>query len=176
MTHEVISPVTRAILAALTAHGNQKYGTEPYGVHLQAVKDVLIRSQIREEGDPVMHMAAWLHDVLEDTAVTYSQLESKFGKEVADLVQAVTDEPGANRKERAIKTYAKIRAFGPRAVILKVADRIANTEYSQKHRSPQWKMYRREFPAFSTALYASGECDAMWDYLRGLSVADKPRC
>ncbi len=50
-----------------------------------------------------------------------------------------------------------------------LADRIANTEYSAAHKSPQFKMYCREFPAFSTALYQFGECDPMWDHLRKIS-------
>ncbi len=151
---------------AIQRHGSQKYGDEPYAVHLQNVYEVVECFRI---ADSVIHRAAWLQDVLEDTETEYSELLKAFGEDVAKLVVAVTNEPGANRKERAVRTYHKIRYFGIRAVTLKLADRIANTEYSAAHKSPQFKMYCREFPAFSTALYQSGECDSMWDHLRKIS-------
>jgi (p)ppGpp synthase/HD superfamily hydrolase len=155
---------------ALQAHGTQKYGDEPYGVHLLAVAKVLIRFGVTRSGP--LREAAWLHDVLEDTGVTEGGLAAKFGADVAAIVAAVTDEPGANRKERHIKTYVKIRRYGINAIVLKVADRIANTEYSIAHKSPQLKMYQREFAEFSTALFQSGECDSMWDHLRQITTGE----
>ena len=153
---------------AIAAHGNQEYDGKPYRVHLDHVVEVLVRFGIR--ATPVLE-AAWLHDVLEDTSVTADTLRERFGYGPARIVYAVTNEPGANRKERAIKTYPKIRWHGINAVVLKVADRIANTEYSIEHGpAKKLKMYREEFPAFSTALFASGECDSMWDYLRSIST------
>jgi guanosine-3',5'-bis(diphosphate) 3'-pyrophosphohydrolase len=158
---------------AIAAHGNQEYDGKPYRVHLQHVVNVLIRFGVRSA---VILEAAWLHDVLEDTSVTADTLRELFGYGLARTVYAVTNEPGANRNERAIKTYQKIRWYGVNAVVLKVADRIANTEYSIEHRDSQgqkMKMYREEFPAFSTALFVSGECDSMWDYLRSISTETK---
>lgn len=35
-------------------------------------------------------VAAFLHDILEDTPVTSDELEQKFGKEVLELVEGVT--------------------------------------------------------------------------------------
>lgn len=151
---------------AETAHGSQMYGALPYVVHLRAVAEVLARFGI---DDDAIRTGAWLHDTLEDTDTDWDDLTRAFGSVVADLVESVTNEPGANRKERAVRTYPKIRRLGKSAVILKLADRIANTEHSIANRSPQLKMYRREFPEFSTALFQSGECDAMWDHLRRIS-------
>jgi (p)ppGpp synthase/HD superfamily hydrolase len=155
---------------AVAAHGDQEYGDLPYVDHLQEVAITLCRFGVR---GPIILAAAWLHDVLEDTSVTPADLAFSFGPEVTALVVAVTNEPGANRKERAIRTYPKIRRFGKDAVVLKLADRIANTEHSIARQTPQLKMYRREFPEFSTALYASGEADAMWDHLRMISAEQR---
>jgi (p)ppGpp synthase/HD superfamily hydrolase len=152
---------------ALAVHGDQMYSDEPFGVHLQNVVDVLKRFGI--DRWPILD-AAWLHDTLEDTETTYEQIRDAFGAQVADLVLAVTDEPGANRKERAVKTWMKIRSFGHDAVALKLADRIANTEYSMTHKSHHLKMYKQEFPAFSTALFEPGEHEDMWDYLRRITT------
>ena len=152
---------------AIEAHGNQWYGVLPYEEHLRSVERTLLRFGVTDE---TVLAAGWLHDVMEDTCITYGALVTRFGMGVASLVDAVTEEPGANRKERAIKTYTRIRRYGAPAVILKVADRIANTEASIQSRDRHLKMYREEFPAFSTALFASGECDAMWEYLRSIST------
>jgi (p)ppGpp synthase/HD superfamily hydrolase len=158
---------------AIKAHGDQTYGVGlPYSYHLQHVAEVLVRFRVFSIA---MAEAAWLHDVLEDTKVTGHELWDNFGPEVANLVAAVTDEPGANRKERHIKTLPKIRAAGTNAVVLKLADRIANTEAAIWQRPDLLKMYRSEFPEFSTALFQPGECDDMWHHLRKLSVEEEKR-
>lgn len=157
----------RAKLFAIQAHGDQKYGDQPYGVHLQEVVAVLVRFGVRSH---VVLCAAWLHDVLEDTKTTAEAVLGEFGAPIAELVEAVTNEAGANRKERNLRTYPKIRRYGINAVVLKLADRIANVENALATGTPHLKMYRREFAEFSTALFVSGECDAMWDHLRGLSA------
>jgi len=159
--------ITDAKSFAIAAHGSQRYGKYPYSKHLQDVHTVLGRFGVRSTA---VREAAWLHDVLEDTKIPASRLLENFGPHVTAIVQAVTDGPGVNRKERHILTYHRIRQLGIDAIVLKVADRIANTEHSIANESPQLKMYRREFAEFSTALFASGECDAMWDYLRKIST------
>lgn len=153
---------------AIKAHGDQKYGGLPYSVHLKHVVEVLVRFNIG--GD--IRTAAWLHDVLEDTPITLPDLYAAgFSAAVCQLVESVTNEPGKNRKERHLKTHPKIRHHGKDAVILKVADRIANTEFSQAH-GAMLGMYRREFPEFKEALYREGECDSMWDHLT--MISDRP--
>lgn len=150
---------------AVLAHGDQRYGDLPYGVHLQAVIGVLKRFGINSQ--KIMD-AAWLHDVLEDTDTSYSAIEARFGASVADLVFAVTNEAGRNRVERHARTYPKIRAFGPEAVILKLADRIANIEHSINNNSRHLGMYRKEANGFRDVLFVAGEVDAMWDHLHRL--------
>lgn len=149
---------------AIKAHGNQKYGEFPYEKHLLDVVNVLIRFGVG--GD--IRTAAWLHDVLEDVADMKSELWARFSSSVCDLVEAVTNEPGKNRKERHQKTWPKIRKYGKSAVILKLADRIANTEFSLEH-GAMLGMYLKEFPEFYAALYQPNECGAMWEHLKKIS-------
>src|SRR4051794_30356155 len=82
---------------AIQKHEGQLYGTEPYSVHLAAVREVL-RWAGFEDGHPLA-TAAWLHDIVEDTAATREDVAARFGDDVAALVWAVTG-VGANRKER----------------------------------------------------------------------------
>ncbi|TCJ93428.1 HD domain-containing protein [Nocardia alba] len=130
---------------ALAAHGDQRYGNHPYVTHLAAVRGVL--DDFGFGGDLVV--AAWLHDVVEDTPVTAEDVESRFGRSVLDLVWAVTG-IGPDRKARNQNAYDKIAAH-PRAVILKLADRTANAEASPPDSS--WMgMYRTEHANFKAHL------------------------
>lgn len=137
---------------ALAQHGNQKYGEHPYSYHLAQVSQVL--AQFGYAGDKPIAAAGWLHDVLEDTPTTYEMLVSEFGKETADIVFAVTTEPGENRVDRFHKTALKLQSNN-KALIVKLADRIANTEASLKSNSKLYKMYLKEFPLFKELLYNS---------------------
>ncbi|WP_405493760.1 HD domain-containing protein [Nocardia sp. NBC_00511] len=129
---------------AEAAHGNQKYGDGPYSDHLSAVRAVLGDFGFGGE----FGVAAWLHDVLEDTAVSRAELESTFGAGVTELVWAVTG-VGDTREERNADIYRKIAAH-PAAVVVKLADRIANVEASAGTR--YLAMYQREYPEFRSRL------------------------
>lgn len=155
---------------AIKAHGDQRYGNLPYEAHLHDVRMVIIRFALNLANGTLSDLlnAAWLHDVMEDTPIKLSSIIQQFGTEVARMVWAVTG-IGANRKERNASAYRKIREYGLPAVILKLADRIANTEHSITHQTRHLEMYRREFPEFEAALYRAGEADAMWAHLRAIS-------
>jgi guanosine-3',5'-bis(diphosphate) 3'-pyrophosphohydrolase len=155
----------RAIEFAQQAHGEQKYGTLPYMVHLAAVRAVLGDFGI---GGNVA-VAAWLHDVLEDTSATHEQLALRFGEVVRQLVWAVTG-VGKNRKERNADAYAKIRA-NPESLALKLADRIANCEASARGNPGLLGMYRQEFGGFKEQLeplrpWVGCDLTGMWDRLK----------
>lgn len=165
----------RAKRLAEKAHSGQTYGEYPYTHHLFGTWDVLGKygftgrepdRRSRERSQRLI-LAAMLHDTLEDTDLTYGELEGEFGREVADLVFAVTNEPGANRRERFLRTYPKIRAH-PDATILKLADRIANVIHALQSNWDILGMYCGEWREFEKALRVPGECDAMWEHLESL--------
>jgi guanosine-3',5'-bis(diphosphate) 3'-pyrophosphohydrolase len=133
----------------LHADRNLLYDDQPYSVHLTAVYTVL--EPFFGDNDVVMQ-AALCHDLLEDTGITYNDLRSQVGAEVADVVYDVTNELGKNRQERAERTYPKIAA-NPLAVIVKVADRIANMNHSRAKGSSMFRKYCAEYPKFRNALY-----------------------
>jgi (p)ppGpp synthase/HD superfamily hydrolase len=141
-------PIYAAEYAEL-AHSGQQYNDElPYTSHLRSVVAVLARFG---ETSPTMVCAAWLHDSIEDTKTSYNDIKERFGVEVAELVYAVTSELGRNRKERNAKTYPKLREAGEKAMMLKLADRIANVEYGMATGGKN-DMYAKEFPDFETEL------------------------
>ncbi|MEG4286349.1 HD domain-containing protein [Microcoleus sp. A006_D1] len=135
---------------AIAKHANQKYGDRPYSYHLAQVSQVL--SEFGYLSDEAIAAAAWLHDTLEDTETTYTELVSEFGHEISDIVFAVTNEPGENRAAKFRKTALKIQSH-KKALIVKLADRIANTEASLETNRKLYKMYNKEFPLFKELLY-----------------------
>ncbi len=147
---------------ATTKHAGQQYSGLPYTHHLQAVETILHRfPEVDDESE--MFIAAWLHDVVEDTPTKLKEVEEMFGYRVGELVGAVTNEDGPNRKIRNALTYPKIRTVRG-AVRLKLADRIANVESGGK----LVDMYKREYEDFHRALYTPGQYETMWKHLDNL--------
>lgn len=147
----------------------QLYGMVlPYTHHLAAVEATLVEYGFT---DLDLRTAAWLHDVVEDTAerpneVRVRDIAEMFGEEIALLVNAVTSEKGESRKIRNALTYPKIRAAGARGIALKLADRIANVKYGIEFGGRALDMYRREYPDFRHALYAPNPgLTSMWFHL-----------
>lgn len=146
---------------AIGAHGDQKYGDLPYSAHLTHVYDVTVEFNL-----PANHrVAAWVHDVLEDTGTTTSTLELVFGSTVTLYVWAVTG-VGKTRKERNHNAYCKMFE-NPIAIPLKLCDRIANGRASKANNPRMFGMYRNEYPTFRTELYVrsrtSGiDCTPLW--------------
>jgi hypothetical protein len=160
---------------ATSVHADQKYdsGTEPYVVHLAEVRDVLVEFGWSYNSD--LLVSAWLHDVLEDTAVKSDEIHLKFGERVVRLVWAVTG-VGGSRKARNEDAYGKMTSY-PESIPLKLADRIANARAS-KQTSPDrlFEMYRGEYPGFRERLKPHSETDArserMWAELDALLGKD----
>lgn len=79
------------------------------------------------------HVAAgWLHDVLEDTTVTYDELVAEFGKETADVVLSLTNQftseacPGVNRTLRKRREIERLAAIPKENRAIKIFDRFDN--------------------------------------------------
>ena len=139
---------------ATLKHEGQRYGDRPYTVHLIAVHQVAIDFG----ADLPVRVAAWLHDVIEDTDADRAELEAMFGDEVAALVWAVTGE-GSTRAERVASMHRKVADAGALAAQLKLADRIANVEASVvggTATASLLAMYRREQQGLESALWRAG--------------------
>jgi len=150
-----------ARMVAVKAHSNQSYDEIfPYEKHLDDVVDVLKRFGFSGK----FIVAGFLHDSIEDDGISYNDIRKHFGIEVAEMVYCVTDELGRNRREKKEKTLPKT-ASNPNAIILKLADRIANIEHGGKI-----DMYNKEYQEFKGALYLNTPEDGkkMWEHLDSL--------
>lgn len=121
-------------------------------------------------------IAAWGHDLIEDTRVSYNDVKEKLGQEAADIIYAVSNEKGKNRKERANDKYYEGIRNTPGAVFVKLCDRIANVQYSKMTKSRMFEMYKKENPEFTKALglredlaeYSGHPYYKMYKYLNSL--------
>lgn len=138
----------RALLVAEKAHASQSYDIYPYIYHVKQV--VRIAEELAYDEEIIL--ACTLHDVLEDTELSYNDIKKAFGEEVAEIVYAVTDELGRNRKERKSKTYPKIQANW-KATVVKICDRIANIDQSRSYNAKLFETYRKENTDFKQQLY-----------------------
>ena len=93
---------------AKQAHAGQKRSSgEEYFIHPCAVVEIL--SNFGFDSSTVI--AAFLHDVLEDTPVTPEELRESFGDEIVELVQGVTKLDKlqfVNREEAQAENFRKI--------------------------------------------------------------------
>lgn len=152
--------LNKAKAFAMKAHGEQKYGDEPYIVHLEAVV-----ANLESYGEKAQ-IIGYLHDVIEDTEVGYQDVKNVFGDLIANCVAIVTDEEGQNRKERKARTYKKMSKVTGElelALIVKAADRLANIRACVKDGNERLlSMYKGEHPVFRSSVYREGLCEDIW--------------
>lgn len=146
----------KALEFATEAHGEQlrKYIEEPYIEHPKRVARLVRTVPHTSE----MVCAAYLHDVVEDTAVSIQDVERKFGRKVATLVHELTDEfvkenyPHWNRRKRKEKEVERQAKISTEAKTIKLADVIDNTRDIIKHDLGFARRYIPEMAALTEAL------------------------
>jgi (p)ppGpp synthase/HD superfamily hydrolase len=75
-------------------------------------------------------IAAVLHDLLEDTDITYDDIKTNFGVRIAEMVSALSfDTKIKDKKERERKEIDKAISYGKEAMIVKAADFIDNSYF-----------------------------------------------
>ena len=112
-----------ARFAAKAHEGKMRKGSEiPYIVH--PLETAVIVSRMTE--DPELISAALLHDVLEDTEVTFEELSELFGKRVADLVAAESEDNRKTWKERKHATIERLASASREEKLLCLADKLSN--------------------------------------------------
>ncbi len=119
------SPLTREALAfADQRHAGQMRDIDdlPFVTHPVEVACLLHEAGYADE----VVAAGVLHDVLEDTDAEWSDLETRFGGRVAELVQAVTDDPSIeDDAERKAALRRQVAAAGESAAAVFAADKVS---------------------------------------------------
>lgn len=121
--------VLRAFYFAKSAHAGQKRASgEEYFTHPCAVAKILI--ELGMDFNTVA--ASFLHDVIEDTPVSETDIKNEFGDEILELVLGVTKLDKIefkSREEEQAENFKKIfvsMAKDIRVIIIKLADRLHN--------------------------------------------------
>lgn len=151
---------------AQQAHGKQAYGAHPYVYHLD-----MVAGYLSAYGE-LAQVIAYLHDVVEDTEVSLQSIEATFGCFVAECVNLLSDEPAPTRQERKAKSYQKLATVtgdAELALIVKVADRIANVKTCILEQEDElFAIYVSEQAVFKASAYRPGLCDELWQQLEAL--------
>lgn len=120
--------IREAFEFAREAHAGQKRKSgAPYIIHPVAVARI-VAEELQLGPNPVI--AAFLHDVAEDTSFTIDDIKARFGPDVAYLVRVVT-----KKKKMQYETSKQVENFKQmldslhydiRAILIKLADRLHN--------------------------------------------------
>jgi GTP diphosphokinase / guanosine-3',5'-bis(diphosphate) 3'-diphosphatase len=131
--------LNRAYVYAMKAHGNQKRASgDPYFSHPLEVAAILTDLKL----DDATITAALLHDVIEDTDVTRSEIDEKFGPEIGELVDGLTKIKKLDlvtKKAEQAENFRKLLiaiSSDIRVLLIKLADRLHNMR-TLGHKRPE---------------------------------------
>ena len=128
MPSEDVRRIHDAYLFAKEAHKEQRRKSgEPYIMHPLAVARI-VANELGLAANPII--AAFLHDVVEDTQYTIEDVKERYGEDVAFLVNVVTKKKKKQyESSKQIDNYKQMLAslhYDIRALLIKLADRLHN--------------------------------------------------
>lgn len=143
--------VARARVFAEHAHAGQarRYTGEPFVAHPIRVATAV--ALLTEDAEIIA--AAYLHDVLEDTAVTHAKLGEMFGARVAAIVAELTSVytheryPQLNRARRKALERQRLASASDAARLIKRPDVLDNLRSIEQHDPAFAPTYRAEAEA-----------------------------
>lgn len=135
LNEEEIRKIQKAYIYAAQAHLWQKrLSGEDYIIHPLKATQILLTLK----PDATTIQACILHDVIEDTPITYADILKDFGKEVADLCEGLVKVSkvryqGEDRQIETLKKTFLAMASDLRVIFIKIADRIHNIQTLHFH-------------------------------------------
>lgn len=134
-----------AALFAAEKHRHQRRkdaAASPYINHPLTVANILAN----EGGidDPVVLIAALLHDTIEDTATSAGELATVFGAEITGVVLEVSDDTSLPSGQRKRLQVEHALTASPRAKLVKLADKIANLRDLADCPPTGWSLARKQ--------------------------------
>ncbi len=163
--------LNRAYVFTVQKHGTQKRASgDPYFSHPIEVAGLMTDLKLDEE----TIITALLHDTVEDTLVTIEEVESKFGKDVARLVDGVTKLSKIEAQTEDERAAENLRKFllaisdDIRVLLVKLADRLHNMRTLHFIAKPE---KRRRIAKETMDIYAPlAERVGMYEYMREMQL------
>jgi guanosine-3',5'-bis(diphosphate) 3'-pyrophosphohydrolase len=151
--------------------GQSRHSGEPYFTHPVAVAAILTEQRL----DDATIMTALLHDTIEDTKGTYSEIAEEFGTDVAELVDGVTKLTNLELSSRETKQAENFRKLfmamskDLRVILVKLADRLHNMR-TIRHMPPE-KQAKKAHETMDIYAPLAGRMGMQWmrDELEDLS-------
>lgn len=162
---------------AITNHMYEEY--LPYEYHLRLALQVAKEFQhlVPKEDFWKYRYAIAGHDLFEDARVTYNDALTALGywnssdaMWIAEIILAVTEYPGRNRRERHPPAYWQHIRETPGARFVKLCDIIANVRHGTMFKNSKLDMHKKEFPNLIIQL-RNKEYPEMWEHLNNLLSA-----
>ncbi len=163
--------LNRAYVFTVQKHGTQKRASgDPYFSHPIEVAGLMTDLKLDEE----TIITALLHDTVEDTLVTIEEVESKFGADVARLVDGVTKLSKIEAQTEDERAAENLRKFllaisdDIRVLLVKLADRLHNMRTLHFISKPE---KRRRIAKETMDIYAPlAERVGMYEYMREMQL------
>lgn len=133
---------------AFEAHKNHYFPCgRKYSTHLETVAELsrqaLSNDSTLDEG--ILLSTAYLHDSVEDTAVTHEDILNLFGQNIANAVLALTKNKMLPKTQQMQYSLQKISVLPKEVWIVKLADRIANLQQTLFLYEGKWTQDYREY-------------------------------
>lgn len=128
----------KALNFAAKVHGEQKTPNGlPYLTHLVSVTMEVMHaceeSKMDIEKTDLAISVALLHDTIEDTEVTYDDIYTIFGIDIAEAVDALTKDKNLSKKEQMADSINRLLTQNYEVQMVKLADRITNMQKPPEH-------------------------------------------
>lgn len=153
--------MAKAVAFAAYAHdGQNRKGTAlPYILHPMEAAAIAATMT----NDPEVLAAAVLHDVVEDCGVTENELRVKFGRRIAQLVMADSEQKDEDAQgtwqRRKLKAINRLRAANREEMILILSDKLSNLRAIDRDLRAQgptfWRRFNQSNPSMQRWYYTS---------------------
>jgi len=141
---EPTAALLEALLFASAMHKSQtRKGVdgEPYVNHVIQVAELLAR--VGGIVDVEVLQAAILHDTVEDTIATFDDIEKRFGPNVRQIVEEVSDDDSLPKKDRKELQVERAPQLSAAARSIKIADKTCNVRDVTRSPPADWEEERQ---------------------------------